>query len=200
MSRGRYWLVFLLVGWLAPAQPAFAKVTVTVAFATTNSTALHRGFSGFNTAFGVGNTMEYYDTNLQSVAATLSPGWLRYPAGTRSDVFAWTNGILVQPWIDSMAAHSNASVATILQNDLPIVVGKGGAQFSDFADMAANLNARIIVCVNAFTDTPESAGTLARYALSNNIDAASQGPIPVKSEKSLHFHGMQLAEPGSMRR
>jgi hypothetical protein len=39
--------------------------------------------------------------------------------------------------------------------------------------MAANLNARIIVCVNAFTDTPESASALARYALSNNINVAA---------------------------
>ena len=159
-------LVFTLALWLVAirATPA-AAFTMVVDFATTNSTLLHRGFSGLNTAFGVGSAVEYYDLNLQKVTATLSPGWLRYPAGTRSDAFAWTNGIELQLWIDSMAAHSNASVAAELQNDLPMVAGKGGARFDDFAGLAANLNARIIVCVNAFTDTPESAGAFAQYAL-----------------------------------
>jgi hypothetical protein len=50
MMRRPYWPAFLLASWLVPAQSAFAKVTVTVAFATTNSTAPHRGFSGFNIA------------------------------------------------------------------------------------------------------------------------------------------------------
>ena len=165
-----YGLAVLIVTCLGMTPSAVSQVTVTVAFATTNSTVLHRGFSGFNT--GLDTATEYYDVNLQNIASALSPGWLRYPAGTGSDAFDWTNGISLQAWIDSLAAHSDTNVATELQNSAPILAGKGGAQFADFARMAANLNARIVVCVNAFTDGPESAGAMAQYALSNNINVA----------------------------
>jgi len=56
---------------------------------------------------------------------------------------------------------------------LPILAGKGWALFRDFAAMAARVGgARIIVDVNGFTDTPQSAGAFAQYALSNHIQVA----------------------------
>ena len=55
----------------------------------------------------------------------------------------------------------------------PIVAGKGGASFSDFAALAAAVGgAKIIVSVNAYTDTPQSAGAFAKYALTNHIPVA----------------------------
>jgi hypothetical protein len=53
------------------------------------------------------------------------------------------------------------------------VAGKGGSSFSDFAAMAKNVGAaEIIVSVNAYTDSPQSAQAFAQYALTNHIPVA----------------------------
>jgi len=146
-----------------------AQTDVVVNFETTNSTPLSPGFSGFNTT--ARNAVEYYDTNFQAMVASLSPGWLRFPAGTGSDAFDWKSGQMVQAWIDQLAADPGPQ--SVCAGTLPILAGKGGARFSDFATMAANVGgARIVVDVNAFTDTPQSAGAFAQYALSNHIQVA----------------------------
>src|ERR1039458_6500426 len=52
---------------------------VIVNFITTGATPLNPGFYGFNNSLE--NAVEYYDTNYQQILRTLSPGWLRFPAG-----------------------------------------------------------------------------------------------------------------------
>jgi hypothetical protein len=159
-------LIWLLGLCLALESEAEAQVDVAVSFVTTNSTPLNPGFSGFNN--GLKNAVEYYDPNFQQMAATLSPGWLRFPAGTESEAFDWSSGQIVPAWINALSANSYQS--NILANALPIVAGKGGSPFSDFTAMAANLGgAKIIVAVNAFTDTTNSAGAFAQYARTNHI-------------------------------
>ncbi len=50
---------------------------------------------------------------------------------------------------------------------------KGGAQFGDFAALCANVGgAKIVVCVNGFTDTTNSAGAFAEYALTHHFSVA----------------------------
>lgn len=144
--------------------------TVIVNFVTTTATPLNPGFNGFNS--NLKNAVEYYDTAFQHILTTLSPGWLRFPGGTDSEAFDWASGEIVSAWVDALAANP-------YQHDInaaaqPIVAGKGGASFRDFADLAARLGgAKIIVSVNAFTDTPQSAEALARYALTNHIPVAA---------------------------
>jgi hypothetical protein len=91
-------LSLILSVWVWPRH-ALAQPTVSVSFTTTNSTPLNSGFAGFNTAM-LTSAAEYSDTNFQHLAATLSPGWLRYPAGTRSDAFDWSNGLTLQSWVN----------------------------------------------------------------------------------------------------
>ena len=117
------------------------------------------------------NAVEYYDTNFQRILATLSPGWLRFPGGTDSEAFNWATGEIVPAWVDALAAKQYTH--DINANAQPIVAGKGGASFSDFAAMAAAVGgAKIIVSVNAYTDTPQSAQAFARFALTNHIPVA----------------------------
>ena len=140
--------------------------TVIVNFVTTGATPLNPGFSGFNSTLK--NAVEYYDTNFQHILTTLSPGWLRFPAGTESEAFNWATGQIVSPWVGLLAAK--AYTQDINAAALPIVAGKGGSRFSDFAALAANVGgAKIIVSVNANTDTPQSAQAFAQYALANHI-------------------------------
>jgi len=93
-------LLVLMTGlWLTPEVRAQSSTKVIVAFSTANSTNLNPGFAGFNTAM-LGTGVEYYDSNFQQMVSTLSPGRLRYPAGTRSDAFDWTNGLTLQSWVN----------------------------------------------------------------------------------------------------
>ena len=138
-------LIWLSGLGLALEGEAQAQVDVVVSFITTNSTPLNLGFGGFNN--GLKTAVEYYDTNFQLMAASLSPGWLRFPAGTESEAFDWSSGQLVQAWIDALDKNSYQS--NILTNALPIVAGKGGSPFSDFAAMAAKVGgAKIIISVH----------------------------------------------------
>src|SRR5271169_670286 len=143
---------------------------VVVNFVTTSGTPLNPGFNGFNS--NLLNAVEFYDTKFQHILRTLSPGWLRFPGGTDSEAFDWASGEIVPAWVDALAANP-------YQHDInaaaqPIVAGKGGASFSDFADLASNVGrAKIIVSVNAFTDTPQSAEAFARYARTNHIPVAA---------------------------
>src|ERR1039457_4268929 len=100
-------LIWLLGLYLALESEAEAQVDVVVSFATTNSTPLNPGFSGFNN--GLKNAVEYYDPSFQQMAATLSPGWLRFPAGTESEAFNWSSGQMVQAWIDALSKNSDLS-------------------------------------------------------------------------------------------
>jgi hypothetical protein len=143
---------------------------VTVNFVTTIATALNPGFNGFNN--NLKNAVEYYDTGFQYVLTTLSPGWLRFPGGTDSEAFDWSSGEVVTAWVNALAANS-------YQQDInaaaqPVVAGKGGSSFSDFAALASNVGAaHIIVSVNAFTDTPQSEQAFAQYAVTHHIPVAA---------------------------
>lgn len=154
---------------MASALEAQAGTNVTIAFVTTNSIPLNPGFAGFCTEM-LADAVEYYDTNFQQVVTTLSPGWLRYPAGATGNAFDWASGQTKTNWISGFPqAEQN-----LLNPTVTCLSGKGGAQFSDFANMCASVGgSRIVVCINGFTDSANSAGAFAAYALSNHIAVAA---------------------------
>jgi hypothetical protein len=147
---------------LAPAQSTAASVSID----TTKSTPLNPGFAGFNSA-QARYSVEDYDVNFQKLSATLSPNWLRYPGGTVSEAFNWATGELVQAWVSNPGLTEDG-----LQTQLDITAGKGGESIDNFALLAKACNAKIIVCVNGFTDTPASAGAFAAYVKAHNIPIA----------------------------
>jgi alpha-L-arabinofuranosidase len=160
--------LLFLAGLFCPPV-ATTQVVVSVSFATTNATPLNPGFAGFCTEM-LASAVEYYDTNFQQITATLSPGWLRYPGGALEDAFEWTNGLTMTNRIPEFPlAEQN-----LLNDTVELLPGKGGALFSDFAAMCANVGgAKIVVCINGYTDTTNSAGAFAEYALTNHIPAAA---------------------------
>ena len=162
---------------------------VIVNFVTTGATPLNPGFSGFNN--NLKNAVEYYDPNYQQLLKTLSPGWLRYPAGTESEAFDWASGEIVFDWVQLLSTKANTYM--INSAALPIVDGKGGSSFSDFAALARNVGgAKIIVSVNAYTDTPESAKAFARYALTHHI------PVAVWELDNEPYTWIRAAAPGQI--
>jgi hypothetical protein len=162
-------VLLLLLEEFCLSPKAGAQTAVTVSFTTNNPTPLHTGFAGFNTEM-LASAVEFYDTNFQQMAATLSPGWLRYPGGALEDAFAWTSGLTMTNVISEFPPTEQ-----ILLNDtVKPLGGKGGALFSDFGAMCANVGGpKIVVCFNGYTDTTNSAAALAGYALTNHIPIAA---------------------------
>jgi hypothetical protein len=152
---------------------AQSSTNVVVASTTANSTPLNLGYAGFTTEL-LGTGIEFGDTNMQRLASMLSPGWLLYPAGTTGDAFQWSSGLTVQSWVAQIGATGNNIASNLAQVTFKALLGKGGAQFTNFASLAAHLGgAKIIVCVNGFTDSSDSAGAFAAFALSNHIQVAA---------------------------
>ena len=151
----------------AAGFPAWAQVSATIDIDTTHTTPLNANFSGFNDE--VVFPAEFFDYRLNNVAALLSPGWVRYPSGSFSSAFNWQTGLMVPSWV---AQFQGTNIASLLTESVPWVNGKGGGSFVDGANRADFLDAKLIVCVNAFTDTPQSAGQMAAFAKANHIPVA----------------------------
>jgi uncharacterized protein (TIGR03437 family) len=132
-----------------------------------HTTPLNSHFSGFNDE--VVFPPEYFDYRLNNLAAQLSPGWIRYPSGIFADAFNWKTGLMVPAWA---AQFQGTNIASLIADGVPWVNGKGGGSFVDAANRANFLNAKLIVDVNAYTDTPESAGQMAAFAKANHISVA----------------------------
>ena len=159
------WLALSASLWVTPEARAQTNTNVLVAFTTTNSTPLNSGFAGFCTAMQT-SAVEYYDTNFQQITETLSPGWLRYPGGSVDDAFAWTNGLTLTNWFSNFPSWET----NLLWPAAKLGNGKGGVKVSDFADLCQSVGgAKIVVTINGFTDSSNSAGAFAAFALSNHI-------------------------------
>jgi uncharacterized protein (TIGR03437 family) len=157
----------ILAVWLLCCFSAFAQTAATIDIDTTHTTPLNANFSGFNDE--VVFPAEFFDYRLNNLAAQLSPGWVRYPSGLFSDAFNWQTGLMVASWA---AQFQGTNIGTLIAEGVPWVNGKGGGSFVDAANRANFLGAKLIVPVNAFTDTPQSAGQMAAFAKANHIPVA----------------------------
>jgi uncharacterized protein (TIGR03437 family) len=147
--------------------PVFAQTTATIVIDTTTTTPVRPGFSGFNDEAA---TIEYWDYNFNAFANQLHPGWIRFPGGDSSEGFDWQTGQDPAAWVNQYDASTTAG--TVLREQMNWLAGKGGAKFVDAANRAHLWGAQIVVCVNASTDTPQSAGQMAAYAKANGIPVA----------------------------
>lgn len=148
----------------------FTVVTASVSIASAGATPLSQGFAGYNLAL-VWYGVSHRDLNFRAVAATLSPGWLRFPAGTGSLSFDWTTGLMRSDWVSQFSTDNGTY--QLLQGAVPTLGGKGGDLIQDFAQEAAALGANAVICVNGATDTPQSAGSLATWIKANGLTVAS---------------------------
>jgi uncharacterized protein (TIGR03437 family) len=146
---------------------AVAQVSATIDIDTTRATPLNSSFSGFNDE--VVFPAEFFDYRLNNLAAELSPGWVRYPSGLFSQAFDWQTGLMVPSWA---AQFAGTNIATLMTEGVAWTNGKGGGSFVDAAARAEFLGAKLIVDVNAYTDTPQSAGQMAAFAKANHIPVA----------------------------
>ncbi len=168
------WLMAVAGLWLAPRMRAQTNTNVVVvAFSSTSTTLLNPGFAGFACEM-LDTGLEYDNTNFQQFARSLSPGWIRYPSGISDDAFDWSTGLTDTNWINTIGMNGDTSASNSCTYTYLPLLGKNGAQFTNFASMAANAGgAKIIVCLNCFTDGTNSAAAFAAFALSNHIPVAA---------------------------
>lgn len=65
--------------------------------------------------------------------------------------------------------------ASIREFGFKVAAGKSGGGIIDAGNRANLLAAKLIICVNAFTDTPDSIGKLAAYVKANQIPGGGLG-------------------------
>ena len=157
----------LLLAAAALTFSAVAQNTAAIDIDTSHTTPLSPNFSGFNDE--VVYATEYYDYHFNNLAAQLSPQWVRYPSGLFSQAFNWQTGLMVPSWFSQFQSYAQE---TLLSESIPWVNGKGGGQFADAANRANFFGAQLIVSVNGYTDTAQSAGQMAAYARANHIPVA----------------------------
>jgi hypothetical protein len=157
-----------------PEIRAQTNTNVVVSFSTTNSTPLNLGFAGFAEELLDGG-IEYDNTNLQQLASTLTPGWLRFPSGISGDAFDWRTGMECSNWVNVIYSNNETSAGNSCSYTIQTLQGKGGAKFTNFVSLCRNVGgAKMIVVLNCFTDTnPIDAGDFAGFALSNHIPVAA---------------------------
>ncbi len=167
------WVIAAAIVLFPPRIQAQTNTNVvTVAFSSAATTPLNPDFAGFACEM-LDSGLEYDNTNFQKIAASLSPGWIRYPSGISDDAFDWSTGLTDTNWIKIIGGYNNTSASNSCSFTILPLLGKGGAQFTNFASMTANVGAKIIVCLNCFTDDTNSAGQFAGFALSNHIPVAA---------------------------
>ncbi|HXP86162.1 MAG TPA: hypothetical protein VN841_15665 [Bryobacteraceae bacterium] len=157
----------LLIAATWSGLTALGQSTATIDIDATQATALNPNFSGFNDE--VTFPPEYFDYRLNNLAAQLTPGWVRYPSGLFSDAFNWQTGLMVPSWV---AQFQGTNIEPLLTGSVGWVNGKGGGAFVDAANRANFWGAKLIIDVNGYTDTPQSAGQMAAYAKANHIPVA----------------------------
>ncbi|MFI5143104.1 MAG: hypothetical protein ACHQHM_03640 [Thermoanaerobaculales bacterium] len=143
--------------------PADEGAPATIDIDTTAPQPIQPGFSGINDDLGF--PVEYWDSKFNAIAAQISYGWIRFPGGSSGDAYDWQTGEEVQAWKDQFAGYTAGPKPDVVK----FVARKGGARMIDAAKRANLLGASLIVCANAFTDTPQSIGQMAAYAKANQI-------------------------------
>ena len=150
------------------ANAANAPAPAALDIDTTTSTPIQPGFSGVNADLSI--PIEYWDYRYNSLAAQIGYGWLRFPAGTSSDVYDWEKGQENQNWINEIAAAGHNPFNSDL---VSLVAGRGGAKLMDASNRANQLGASLIICVNGFTDSVPSITYQAEYVRDNRIKVAA---------------------------
>ena len=156
---------FILFG---TTQAIFAQNMATIEIDTKAPSRVQRGFSGVNADLGV--PVEYWDNSFNTLAQQVHYGWIRFPGGTSGDAYNWKTGQIVQDWLDQFTSNYSFGPNPNLGQ---LVAGRGGAKLKDAAARARLLGASLIICVNAFTDTPQSIGELAEYVKHNRVPVAA---------------------------
>ena len=152
---------------------------VTINVHTDEPHPLQQGFSGFNMNL-FNNGTSYLDPAMTQLAEKVSPGWIRFPAGTADDDFDWKTGLTPPSMLNYW---QGTGLYGLFAENAKIVAGKTdaaglpGLQIADHLAFVKNLSRALgypvqtIGVINTFTDTPQSASDIVQWAEAHNLSA-----------------------------
>lgn len=120
------------------------------------------GSSGFNARIG-DKVWSYKHPDFIKAVNQLRPGWLRYWSGTAGDAFCAATGQYDQEYISMF--DKGEAYGRLYQ----FVEVKGPHRLMDLYQLMGSISGKVVVTVNAFTETPEMTAELARFCKNNNI-------------------------------
>ena len=161
-------VVILLAGtgllFAGGKKQAESNVTVDIA-ASSPLINYNPGFSGFNVNAHHG-PHKYTDPVYIKFVSSLLPGTMRWPGGTTDNAFNWRTGHEEKEWVADFYGHGTFNMFNNYENN---IMKKGPLKLWDYALLLQAANAKLVLTVNTFTDTPEEAGELAWFCKVNNI-------------------------------
>ena len=134
----------------------------TINIKTDNGHIIKKGASGFNVRIA-DKIWSYTHPDFVQSVKELKPGWLRYFSGTMGDAFSSATGEYDLDYI-SMLDHPKGYL-----KGYKYVKVKGPHRIIDLYNLLSEVNGKLIVTVNAFTESPEMILELARFCKNNNI-------------------------------
>lgn len=135
----------------------------TIEIDTTNGKSIKRGASGFNVRIA-DKVWSYTHPDFVKSVKELKPGWLRYFSGTMGDAFSSATGLYDVDYIH-MFDHPDPFLKGHRFTDV-----KGPHRVADLYDLLRQVNGKLVVTVNAFTETPDMIHELAQFCKNNNIE------------------------------
>lgn len=157
----RFFLFYILLITFA-ATKAQQAVTASINIDTKQGHAMVPGSSGFNARIG-DKVWSYKHPDFIKAVNELRPGWLRYWSGTAGDAFSAATGMYDKEYINMF--DKGEAYDRLYQ----FVEVKGPHRIIDLYHLLGTVNAKLVITVNAFTETPEMTLELARFCKNNNI-------------------------------
>lgn len=158
-------LILLLLALMMTAVQAQQKKNViqaSIQIDLDNGHDLVQGSSGFNVRIA-DKVWSYTHPDFRQVVHNLQPGWLRYFSGTMGDAFSAATGQYDLDYalmMDKQEQYFKGHMFTEV---------KGPHRISDLYNLLGEVGGKLVVTVNAFTETPEMTAELARFCKNNHI-------------------------------
>ena len=124
--------------------------------------ALELGSSGFNVRIA-DKLWSYTHPDFREAVHELKPGWLRFFSGTMGDAFNAATGQYDVDYIKVMDKQRQYDIGYVFTEV------KGPHRIIDLYELLGEVGGKLVVTINAFTETPEITAELARFCKNNNI-------------------------------
>lgn len=123
---------------------------------------INPGFSGFNVRIA-DKVWSYTHPDFRQTVHELKPGWLRYFSGTMGDAFSAATGQYDLDYA-MMFNKKNQYLKGYKFTEV-----KGPHRIIDLYHLLGEINGKLIVTINAFSETPEMTEALVNFCKNNNI-------------------------------
>ena len=140
-------------------QATFGQININ----TKKGHPIEIGSSGFNVRIA-DKVWNYTHPDFRKAVHELRPGWLRFFSGTMGDAFNCATG-----QYDLDYAHMfDKSKQYIKGYEFTEI--KGPHRISDLYQLLGEINGKLVVTINAFSETPRITEELARFVKNNNME------------------------------